>query len=171
MASKNRNKIDWLAIRQAYITSQDVTLKELADLFGISESSVFLKSRDENWIEKRKQFQEKVFEKTCNKIANKTANKLSKIADKLADRLEQASNELNIHEEVNMFGKIVKKDTKTIRVNKLSALIKALTQMQKVEIEKEKLEIERAKLTNGDETENKVDEFIGLLKGALTDEE
>ena len=53
--ARKRKKIDWLAIRQAYITGQDITLKELADLFGISESSIFLKSRDENWTEKRKQ--------------------------------------------------------------------------------------------------------------------
>lgn len=170
MAGNNKTKIDWLTIKQEYITNKDTTLKELANLFGISESSIFLKSRDENWIEKRKQYQEKVFNKTCNKIANKTANKLAKVADKLVDSLEQASKELNIHEEVNMFGKLIKKNTDTVRVNKLSALIKGLTLIQKIEIEKEKIEIEKAKLTNGNETENKIEEYIDLLKGALIDD-
>ena len=40
-----------------------------------------------------------------------------------------------------MFGKLIKKDTDTVRVPKLSALVKSLTMLEKIEIEKEKLEI------------------------------
>ena len=58
--ARKRNKTDWLAIRQAYITSQDITLKELADIFGISESLILKQSAKENWTEKRKQYKEKV---------------------------------------------------------------------------------------------------------------
>lgn len=168
--AKKRKKIDWLEIRKTYITSKDVTLKELADIFGISESSIFLKSRDENWIEKRKQFQEKIFEKTCNKIADKAAVRLAKLSDKLIDKLEQASGELNIHEEISMFGKLIYKETDTVRVGKLSALVKSVALLQKNEIEKEKLKIEKEKLQGGDGAENKVLEYMKVLKEGLKDD-
>ena len=93
------------------------------------------------WSEKRKKHFEKILEKTCNKIADKTARDIAKAAENLAAGLKQASEELFIHEEINMFGKLIKKDTDTVRVPKLSALVKSLTMLEKIEIEKEKLEI------------------------------
>lgn len=169
--AKKRNKIDWLAVRQAYITSQDVTLKELADIFGISESSVFLKSKNENWTDKRAKYQEKIFNKTCDKLADKTANRLAKLSDKLIDKLEIAAGELNTHEEISMFGKLIKKDTETVRVGKLSALVKAVALLQKNELEKERLKLEKDKLANGEDTENKVLEYMKTLKGEVENEE
>lgn len=168
--ARKRKKIDWLAIRQAYITSQDITLKELADLFGISESSIFLKSRDENWTEKRKQYQEKVFNKTCNKMADKTATRLAKLSDRLLDKIEQAVEELHIYEEVNGFGQLIYKDTETVRTNKLEKLVKSVTLLEKNELEKEKIKIEREKLQGGDGAENKVLEYMKVLKEGLEDE-
>lgn len=170
MAKKNRNRIDWLEIRQAYITSQDITLKELADIFGISESSIFLKSRDENWTEKRKQYQEKVFKKTCNKIADKAATRLAKLSDRLLDKIEQAVEELHIYEEVNGFGQLIYKDTETVRTNKLEKLVKSVAMLEKNELEKEKIKIEREKLQGGDGAENKVLEYMKVLKEGLKDD-
>lgn len=168
--AKKRKKIDWLEIRKTYITSKDVTLKELADIFGISESSIFLKSRDENWIEKRKQFQEKIFEKTCNKIADKAATRLAKLSDRLLDKIEQAVDELHIYEEVNGFGQLIYKDTETVRTNKLEKLVKSVALLEKNELEKEKIKIEREKLQGGDGAENKVLEYMKVLKEGLEDE-
>ena len=169
MARKKRARIDWLEIRKTYITGKDITLQELADIFGISESSILKKSMQENWAEKRKQYKEKVFEKTCNKIAEKTATRLAKLSDKLIDKLEQAAEELHIYEEVNGFGQLIYKDTETVRTNKLEKLIKSVALLQKNELDKEKLEIEKAKL-NGNENENKVLEYMEMLKEGLEDE-
>ena len=168
--ARKRNKTDWLAIRQAYITGQDITLKELADIFGISESSIFLKSKDENWTEKRKQYQEKVFKKTCNKIADKAATRLARLSDRLLDKIEQAVEELNIYEEVNGFGQLIYKDTETVRTNKLEKLVKSVALLEKNELEKEKIKIEREKLQGGDGAENKVLEYMKVLKEGLEDE-
>ena len=168
-----KKKFDWLEIEKEYVTSQDVTYRELAERFGTTENYIMKKGNKGKWSEKRKKHFEKILEKTCDKIANKTATKLAKLANKLIDKLETASDELNIHEEINMFGKLIKKETDTVRVGKLSAIVKSVALLQKNELEKEKLEIERAKLTNGNDNENKVMEYMEAIQNGveLDDEE
>lgn len=168
-----KKKFDWVEIEKEYITNQDVTYKELAERFGTTENYIMKKGRKGKWSEKRKKHFEKILEKTCDKITNKTATKLAKLANKLIDKLETASDELNIHEEINMFGKLIKKETDTVRVGKLSAIVKSVALLQKNELEKEKLEIERAKLTNGNDNENKVMEYMEAIQNGveLDDEE
>lgn len=168
-----KKKFDWVEIEKEYITNQDVTYKELAERFGTTENYIMKKGNKGKWSEKRKKHFEKILEKTCDKIANKTATKLAKLANKLIDKLETASDELNIHEEINMFGKLIKKETDTVRVGKLSAIVKSVALLQKNELEKEKLEIERAKLTNGNDNENKVMEYMEAIQNGveLDDEE
>ena len=168
--ARKRNRIDWLTIKQAYITSQDITLKELADIFGISENAICKQSTKENWTEKRKQYQEKVFKKTCNKIADKAATRLAKLSDRLLDKIEQAVEELHIHEEVNGFGDLIYQNTETVRTNKLEKLVKSVALLEKNELEKEKIKIEREKLQGGDGAENKVLEYMKVLKEGLKDD-
>lgn len=170
MARRKKNKIDWLEIRKAYITGKDVTLQELADIFGISESLIRKQSMQENWTEKRKQYKEKVFEKVINKTAEKTADRLAKLSDRLLDKIEQAVEELHIYEEVNGFGQLIYKDTETVRTNKLEKLVKSVTLLEKNELEKEKIKIEREKLQGGDGAENKVLEYMKVLKEGLKDD-
>lgn len=162
-----KKKFDWVEIEKEYITNQDVTYKELAERFGTTENYIMKKGNKGKWSEKRKKHFEKILEKTCDKIANKTATKLAKLANKLIDKLETASDELNIHEEINMFGKLIKKETDTVRVGKLSAIVKSVALLQKNELEKEKLEIERAKLTNGNDNENKVMEYMEAIQNGV----
>ena len=66
-----------------------------------------------------------------------------------------------------MFGKLIKKETDTVRVGKLSAIVKSVALLQKNELEKEKLEIERAKLTNGNDNENKVMEYMEAIQNGV----
>lgn len=167
MARKKRTRIDWLEIRKAYVTGKDVTLQELADIFGVSENAIKKQASKENWTEKRKIYKEKVFEKTFNKMVEKTATRLAKLSDRLIDKLEQAAEELHIYEEVNGFGQLIYKDTETVRTNKLEKLIKSVALLQKNELEKEKLEIEKAKLTHGDDNENRVMEFMEAIQTGI----
>lgn len=136
-----KKKFDWVEIEKEYITSQDITYKEIAERFGTTENYVMKKGKQGKWSEKRKKHFEKILEKTCDKIAEKIAKDIAKATENLAAGLKQASKELFIHEEINMFGKLIKKDTDTVRVPKLSALVKSLTMLEKIEIEREKLEI------------------------------
>ena len=170
MARRKRNNIDWLEIRKAYITGKDVTLQELANIFGISENAIKKQASKENWTEKRKQYKEKVFEKVINKTAEKAATRLAKLSDRLLDKIEQAVEELNIYEEVNGFGQLIYKDTETVRTNKLEKLVKSVALLEKNELEKEKIKIEREKLQGGDNAENKVLEYMKVLKEGLEDE-
>lgn len=142
-----RKKLDWVEIEKQYITNQDVTYRELAKRFGLSESYIRKVGQREKWSTKRKEHFKKVVDKACNKIANDTANKIARATENLVANLEVASEELHTHEEINMFGKLIKKETSTVRVQKLSSLIKSLTMLQKVEIEREKLEILKAQKT------------------------
>lgn len=134
-------KFNWIEIEAEYITNQDVTFKELANKYGTSENYIRKVGYKLKWSDKRKKHFEKILKKTCDKIADKTANNIARAAENLAAGLEKASGELYTHEEINMFGKLIKKDTETVRVGKLTSLIKSLTLLQKIEIEKEKLEI------------------------------
>lgn len=162
-----KKKYDWLEIEKEYVTSQNVTYKELAERFGTTENYIMKKGNKGKWSEKRKKHFEKILDKTCNKIAEKTARDIAKATENLVAGLKQASEELFIHEEINMFGKLIKKDTDTVRVPKLSALVKSLTMLEKIEIEREKLELERAKLVNGDDNENKVMEFMEVIQEGI----
>lgn len=167
MARRKKNKIDWLEIRKAYITGKDVTLQELADIFGISESLIRKQSMQENWTEKRKQYKEKVFEKVINKTAEKTADRLAKLSDRLLDKIEQAVEELHIYEEVNGFGQLIYKDTETIRTNKLEKLVKSVTLLEKNELEKEKIKIEKEKISAFNDSKDKAGTFLDKLEEFL----
>ena len=37
---QGKNKIDWLEIRKTYITGKDITLQELANIFGVSFKNI-----------------------------------------------------------------------------------------------------------------------------------
>lgn len=167
MARRKKNKIDWLEIRKAYITGKDVTLQELADIFGISESLIRKQSMQENWTEKRKQYKEKVFEKVINKTAEKTADRLAKLSDRLLDKIEQAVEELHIYEEVNGFGQLIYKDTETVRTNKLEKLVKSVTLLEKNELEKEKIKIEKEKISAFNDSKDKAGTFLDKLEEFL----
>ena len=92
------------------------------------------------------------------------------MSDRLLDKIEQAVEELHIYEEVNGFGQLIYKDTETVRTNKLEKLVKSVALLEKNELEKEKIKIEREKLQGGDGAENKVLEYMKVLKEGLKDD-
>lgn len=165
-----KKKFDWLEMEKEYITSQDITYRELAEIYGISENHLRRIAAREKWSEKREKHLEKILKKTCDKLADSTVKKLVKSTENLIESLEKASKELHIHEEFNMFGKLVKKETETVRVGKLSSLIKSLTLLQKIELEKEKLKLEKEKLNNSNDAENKLEEILDVLKEGISNE-
>ena len=165
-----KKKYDWLEIEKEYVTSQDVTYRELAERFGTTENYIMKKGNKGKWSEKRKKHFEKILEKTCNKIADKAATRLARLSDRLLDKIEQAVEELHIHEEVNGFGDLIYQNTETVRTNKLEKLVKSVALLEKNELEKEKIKIEREKLQGGDGAENKVLEYMKVLKEGLEDE-
>ena len=161
VTTNKRSKIDWLKLETEYVTDiseKPVTLKDLSKKYGVSHLVIQQYSSDKKWSELRKEHFRKVSEKTKEKLSDETSDVMADILNKINTALLQATEELNIYEEVNGFGKLVKHETKTVRTNKLGTVVKALTSMQKIEIEKQRLELERKKV----EGENKTDKDITI---------
>lgn len=149
VTTNKRSKIDWLKLETEYVTDiseKPVTLKDLSKKYGVSHLVIQQYSSDKKWSELRKEHFRKVSEKTKEKLSDETSSVMADILNNINTALLQATEELNIYEEVNGFGKLVKHETETVRTNKLGTLVKALTSMQKIEIEKQRLEIEKEKV-------------------------
>lgn len=167
VTTNKRSKIDWLKLETEYVTDiseKPVTLKDLSKKYNANFNVVQNYSADNNWTEKRKNYIRDTLEKTKEKLSDETSSVMADILNNINSALLQATEELNIYEEVNGFGKLVKHETETVRANKLGTLVKALTSLQKMEIEKQRLEIERKKSGNGENGKDKTGKFLDMLE-------
>ena len=106
--------MDWRTIRKEYITDESSSYRKLAKKYGISLTAITNKAKQENWVEKRRQFRDKTTTKTMEVLSDKSADKLTRvldITDKLLDKLEKAVEELDIQ----LYKDVVK--TKEIEYN------------------------------------------------------
>lgn len=73
-------KINWLILKNEYITDPTTSLEKLAIKYGVSDTAVKEKSANESWAELRKQslqkISDKLTEKTTDTIASFQADKL-----------------------------------------------------------------------------------------------
>lgn len=167
VTTNKRSKIDWLKLETEYVTDiseKPVTLKDLSKKYGVSHLVIQQYSSDKKWSELRKEHFRKVSEKTKEKLSDETSNVMADILNNINSALLQATEELNIYEEVNGFGKLIKHETETVRANKLGTIVKALTSLQKIEIEKQRLEIERKKVEPGEKGKDKTGKFLDMLE-------
>ena len=89
---------DWLKIKTEYITT-DTSYRKLAEKYGVHYNAIASRSKQGEWIEKRKQFRINTVTKTVEKISDKTARQAAKVgdlADKSLIKLEQAIDELDL---------------------------------------------------------------------------
>lgn len=97
---------DWQKIKTEYITT-DISLRKLAQKYGVRYATVQDRSKKEGWITLRDQHRTSTVSKAMTKVSNKQADKLARIegiTDKLLMKLEQAIEELDLE--------IIKKKTK-----------------------------------------------------------
>lgn len=170
VTTNKKNRIDWLKLETEYVTDispKPVTLKDLSKKYGVSHLVIQQYSSDKKWSELRKEHFRKVLEKTKEKLSDETSDVMADILNNINTALLQATEELNIYEEVNGFGKLVIHETDTVRVNKLGTLVKALTSLQKIEIEKQRLEIEKEKVYGTGNGEGKTSGSIEKAKSIL----
>lgn len=170
VTTNKRSKIDWLKLETEYVTDiseKPVTLKDLSKKYGVSHLVIQQYSSDKKWSELRKEHFRKVSEKTKEKLSDETSDVMADILNNINTALLQATEELHIHEEVTMMGKLIKHGTDTVRTNKLGTLVKALTSMQKIEIEKQRLEIEKEKVYGTGNGEGKTSGSIEKAKSIL----
>lgn len=167
VTTNKKNKIDWLKLETEYVTDiseKPVTLKALSEKYDISFNTIQDYSAEKDWSNKRKEYYIKVTEKTKEKLSDEISDVMASVLNNINTALLQATEELNIYEEVNGFGKLVTHETDTVRVNKLGTLVKALTSLQKIEIEKQRLEIERKKSGSGENGKDKTGKFLDMLE-------
>lgn len=170
VTTNKKNRIDWLKLETEYVTDispKPVTLKILSEKYDVTYKTIEYYSSKNNWKEKRREYQVNVSEKIKEKLVDDTSNIMADILNNLNTALLQATEELNIYEEVNGFGKLVKHKTGTVRTNKLGTIVKALTSLQKIEIEKQRLEIEKEKVYGTGNGEGKTSGSIEKAKSIL----
>nr|DAE81024.1 MAG TPA: hypothetical protein [Caudoviricetes sp.] len=175
--TNKRSKIDWLKLETEYVTDiseKPVTLKDLSKKYNANFNVVQNYSADNNWTEKRKNYIRDTLEKTKEKLSDETSDVMADILNNINTALLQATEELHIHEEVTMMGKLIKHETETVRANKLGTIVKALTSMQKIEIEKQRLEIEKSKIDKEagpeEKAKSQLDKLEELLNGVGLDD-
>lgn len=86
---------DWKAIKHEYVTNPEMSLRKIAKKYGVSENSIYKKSKAEGWFATRKKHQAKVVAKAIAKTEDKQVKELAKelaavdcISDKIAEMLE-----------------------------------------------------------------------------------
>ena len=72
---------DWSAIKHEYVTNPDMTLRKVADKYGVRHHTIYTKSKAEGWFAARKEHQKKVTDKAIAKTATIQAKELADEAD------------------------------------------------------------------------------------------
>ena len=72
---------DWAAIKHEYVTNPEMTLRKVADKYGVRHHTIYEKSKAEGWFATRKEHQKKVTDKAIAKTATIQAKELADEAD------------------------------------------------------------------------------------------
>jgi predicted transcriptional regulator len=92
MAKKKAKRIPWSAIREKYITSETVTLDDLAKEFGVDRSGVAARSSKEKWTDKRRSYFDRVSTAAENLAANAEAKRRARMLT-IADSMKALASE------------------------------------------------------------------------------
>ena len=72
---------DWAAIKHEYVTNPEMTLRKVADKYGVRHHTIYEKSKAEGWFATRKEHQKKVTDKAIARTATIQAKELADEAD------------------------------------------------------------------------------------------
>ena len=70
MQKKRKTKIDWMKIKHDYLF-KNISLKKLAEKYGVSYSQVFKHSKDEQWVRLKEENRSEIEAKTEQKLQEK----------------------------------------------------------------------------------------------------
>ena len=73
-----RQNYDWIAIKYEYVTDPRMTLRKIAEKYGINYKTVALRSKADDWFATRKKHQSNVVSKAAAKTETPQANELVK---------------------------------------------------------------------------------------------
>ena len=78
-----RQNYDWVAIKYEYVTDPTMTLRKIAEKYGINYKTVALRSKADDWFATRKKHQSSVVSKAAAKTGTLQAKELAKESDLL----------------------------------------------------------------------------------------
>lgn len=149
--------VDWLAIKTEYISTR-ISLRKLAEKYGVSFSTIGKKAMNEKWNDERidtgNKMETKAKQKIVSAVATQEADRIVRIlsaGDKLLSRLEEATDQLD-----RTLAKH-KRKTRTIEYEDAGAKGKPT---REVTVEEEVLEVAPAPIDR---------QGVRLLAGALKD--
>ena len=92
---------NWAKIRTEYISApKKISYRKLAKKYGVSESGLFAKASEEQWVEQREQFQNKTVAKSLDAISDATADRAVALMDAADLLLERTLNGINAYREL-----------------------------------------------------------------------
>lgn len=93
--------IDWAQIRTEYITT-DTSYRQLAEKYGVSKNSIYLKAKSDGWGQERDKYWDDIGTEVVQRVQERTidehvdaAVRISEIADRLLDKLDTAVEQLD----------------------------------------------------------------------------
>lgn len=89
---------DWLAKAKKEYIRGGVSYRQLAEKYGVSRSAIEKPAKRENWVDLRRQAEDKATAKTVEIVAEQKADRATRVqdlADRLIDKLEKAIEELD----------------------------------------------------------------------------
>lgn len=154
--------MDWKQIKAAYIAG-GTSLRELADKYGVSFSTIQKKSMEEKWGELRKKSRRKTEEKIIDAVISKEVKKATTIND-VADKLLGKISEM-LDMDVNAYN--------TQNIKNLTSALKDIKDIKgfKSEADMREQEARIAKLQReAQEDDNSTTEFKVTFGGASSEE-
>lgn len=125
--------IDWVKVKNEYITT-NISQRKLAEKYSVSSRTIAIKSKEENWVELKKQKESeisaKLQQKTTEIIIENEVDRLAgiiEISDLLATKIKAAIDQL---EKTVVDGKIV--ETGIVDTYKLRQLVQSTKDLRDV---------------------------------------
>lgn len=84
--------MNWEQIKTEYITDAKASYRKLAQKYGVTYQAVGSIAKREGWVEKKKEYQKRVFDRTLNLMADEQVERLVTIlsvTDKLVKKIEE----------------------------------------------------------------------------------
>lgn len=152
---------DWKAIKHEYVTNPEMSLRKIAKKYGVSENSIYKKSKAEGWFATRKKHQARVVAKGIAKTEEKQADELAEEIDYLmlmkdhVGKMLHDGKQFNRHTYIDLLDgtlkeKVCKKvDTRAMKdsmqiLQMLESMTRSLHNIEKAErLQKQQLDRER----------------------------
>ena len=76
-----RQNYDWAKIKSDYVSNADMSLRKISEKYGIQLTTVYKKSKADNWFATKQEYQKKVYAKAEAKVVTKKANELAGLVE------------------------------------------------------------------------------------------